>query len=134
MHITKMTKEDFEKVPYSEFDENIGIFNSLVIIPTGELHDSGFMCMDFVAVDISGEPIKRMSGSSDVIHIDGIGGLGKNWLTNISYTRTVPAKGWKIDVLPCGYMRLFCDSHIALSCGSFIVSDFEIYAHGIEME
>ena len=77
MNIFNMTKEDFEKVPdRGGWSRDIGEFNSLVIIPQDYAHDSGWMCMDFVAVDEDGEPICRLSGCSDVLHLDGIGGLG----------------------------------------------------------
>ena len=79
MNVFDMTKKDFEKVPErGGFSEDIGEFNSLVIIPMGYAHDSGWMCMDFVAVSEDGEPICRLSGNSDVLHVDGIGGYG-NW-------------------------------------------------------
>ena len=43
------------------------------------MHDSGFRTMDFVAYS-KNEPICLLSGCSDVIHIDGIGGFGHNCL------------------------------------------------------
>lgn len=106
-----MTKEDFNEVPkrdnrWSDFGE----FRSLVIIPLDYEHDSGWMCMDFVAVNDEGEPICRLSGCSDVLTFDVIGGRGKRW---------------SIDCLPCGYLRLFSQS--ALTAGPEL-SSFEIYA------
>lgn len=91
--IFDMTKEDFNKVPkrdnrWSDFGE----FRSLVIIPLDYEHDSGWMCMDFVAVNDEGEPICRLSGCSDVLTFDVTGERGKRW---------------SIDCLPCGYLRLF---------------------------
>lgn len=109
--IFDMTKEDFNKVPkrdnrWSDFGE----FRSLVIIPMDYEHDSGWMCMDFVAVNDEGEPICRLSGCSDVLTFNVIGGCGKRW---------------SIDCLPCGYLRLFSQS--ALTAGPEL-SIFEIYA------
>ena len=52
MKITEMTREDFEKVPRRKnFMAPVPKFRSLVIIPTDEEHDSGYLCMEFVAVD-----------------------------------------------------------------------------------
>lgn len=75
MNIFEMTKEDFDKVPErGGWSRDIGEFRSLVIIPQDYAHDSGWMCMDFVAVDKEGEPICKLSGCSDVLDLDGIGG------------------------------------------------------------
>lgn len=132
MKVTKMTKEDFDNVPSRKWGKDIGDFNSLVIIPTGELHDSGFMCMDFVAVDDKNEPIAKLSGCSDVIHLDGIGGYGKrNWHCTIMGTelpRMVSPKGWCIDILPCGYVRIFSRNRNGLSCSKMSLSDFELWS------
>ena len=124
MNIFDMTKEDFEKVPErGGWARDIGEFNSLVIIPQGYAHDSGFMCMDFVAVSKDGEPICRLSGCSDVLNLDGIGGYGNcrgSGLQNL-----IEPKGWSIDCLPCGYLRLF--SRSTMTAGAAL-SSFEIYA------
>ena len=119
-----MTKEDFSEVPkrdnrWSDFGE----FRSLVIIPLDYEHDSGWMCMDFVAVSNDGEPICRLSGCSDVLNLDGIGGYG--YWRGGEIPRFVKPKGWSIDCLPCGYLRLF--SRSSLTAGPAL-SDFEIYA------
>ena len=106
-----MTKKDFNKVLKRDgWAKDIGEFRSLVIIPLNYEHDSGWMCMDFVAVNEEGEPICRLSGCSDVLSFDVIGGRGKRW---------------SIDCLPCGYLRLFSQS--ALTAGPE-QSSFEIYA------
>ena len=124
MKVYFMTKEDFEKVPRTGgWSEDVGEFNSLVIIPQNYAHDSGWMCMDFVAVSKDGEPICRLSGYSDVLNLDGIGGCG-NWRRG-EIPRLIEPKGWSIDCLPCGYLRLF--SHSTLTAGPAL-SNFEIYA------
>ena len=68
--INSWTRKDFDALPGRDWDEDIGEFDSLVILPTKRIHDSGFRCMDFVAVR-KGVPLIRLSGCSDVIHIDG---------------------------------------------------------------
>ena len=51
MTVFDMTKEGFKKVPErGGWSRDIGEFSSLVIIPQDYAHDSGWMCMDFVAV------------------------------------------------------------------------------------
>ena len=124
MNIFEMTKEDFDKVPErGGWSRDIGEFSALVIIPQDYAHDSGWMCMDFVAVDKEGEPICKLSGCSDVLDLDGIGRYGK-WLGG-ELPNCIKPKGWRIDCLPCGYLRLF--SRSTLTAGPAL-SDFEIYA------
>ena len=70
MKVFEMKKEDFENVPErGGFQRDIGEFHALVIIPQDYAHDSGWMCMDFVAVGKEGEPICKLSGCSDVLNI-----------------------------------------------------------------
>lgn len=124
MNVFNMTKEDFEKVPERDgWSKDVGEFSSLVIIPMDYAHDSGWMCMDFVAVNKEDEPICKLSGCSDVLNLDGIGGYG-NWRTG-ELPRRIEPKGWTIDCLPCGYLRLF--SRSTLTAGPAL-SSFEIYA------
>ena len=47
MDILTMKKEDFKKVPFRNTETNLDNFYSLVIIPTEDMHDSGYRCMDF---------------------------------------------------------------------------------------
>ena len=124
MNVFDMTKEDFKKVPErGGWSRDIGEFSSLVIIPQDYAHDSGWMCMDFVAVNKDGEPICRLSGCSDVLNLDGIGGFG-NWRLG-KLPNHIEPKGWSIDCLPCGYLRLF--SRSTMTAGPAL-SSFEIYA------
>lgn len=124
MKVTEMSREDFEKVPERKhFDEQIGLFYSLVILPMDYLHDSGYKCMDFIAVDENDEPICKLSGCSDVLHLDGIGGFGKY---NGSIADNRPIEGWSIDCLPCGLLRVFCKGQIE---AGYAVSSFEVFFH-----
>lgn len=80
--------------------------------------------MEFVAVDRDNEPIVRISGCSDVLNINGIGGYG-DWRKFTILPKTITPIAWSIDCLPkSGYLRLFCDNE--LTCGSSF-SNFEIY-------
>ena len=118
--IAQMTKEDFQKVPSVELPQT---FTSFVIVPTGQLHESGWGCMKFVLLNKS-KIIGSIGGYSDVIHIDGIGGYGR-WDGQGWVPKEVPPKSWAIDCLPCGYLRVF--AHGELSTDDWFGSDFEVY-------
>ena len=66
------TREEFENLKYFE---PTGEFNGIVIIPTNEMHESGYMCMKFALMD-HWEVAGCVGGGSDVIHLNGIGGYG----------------------------------------------------------
>jgi hypothetical protein len=108
MNINEMSKKDFEQLPCRKWNEDIGEFDSLVILPgrAKPLHGSGYRLMDFVAVR-SDKAICRLSGCSDVIHINGIGGYGD--LYSSPLPKTLPVMSWNIDCLPkSGLLRLWC--------------------------
>lgn len=99
-------------------------FTDIIFVPMNKLHDSGFRCMKFVLVK-KGKIVGVVSGWSDVAHINGIGGYGKDgtWLNS----QMVKRVAWNIDCLPIsGCIRLFADSECV--CDDFIGSDFCFYA------
>ncbi len=115
MNILEMTKEDFDEVPIANWDEKFK-FDNVVIIPMNKLHDSGFRIMDFVLCKDE-KPICRFSAGSDVLHLDGIAGLGQD---------AVKPKAWRIDCLPkSGYLRIL--SRYPMENGRGL-SDFEIFS------
>ncbi len=125
MNTLEMTENDFRVVRQRENDEDIGLFDSLVIIPARtnrDLHESGYRYIGYVAV-FKNEPICFLSGGSDVLHIDGIGGAGRD----SDYTSRKP-KAWNIDCLPkSGLLNLFCSGH-KLYVRDYAYSSFEIFA------
>lgn len=127
MIIEDMTRKDFDKVPHKDsFKKDIGDFDSLIILPLRAKHDSGFRCMDFVAAK-KNKPICRLSGCSDIVHLNGIGGYGYNWLEKYN---AVPNKvdtiAWNIDCLPkSGLLRLFTWKKKLIAGDA--LSSFEIY-------
>ena len=127
MKVNEMKRKDFEGLPHRNWSEDV-IFDSMVIMPgkANDLHDSGYRCMDFVAV-VKGEAICLLSGGSDVINLDGIGGYGKDWLTkNEGVPNMVPIAGWSIDCLPkSGLLRIFCNKY--MECDPAL-SSFSVYA------
>lgn len=121
--INSMTREEILNVPGRGWQEDIGEFDSLIIIPLDELHESDYRLMDFVAC-IGQKPVRRLSGCSDVIHIGGVGGHGK-WSLSRGLPSLVRPVGWSIDCLKeSGLLRLF--SHQKLTCGTAL-SSFDIY-------
>ena len=129
MQINQMKVKDFRELPLKKYGQDIGEFDSLVILPSysTNLHDSGYRCIDFVAV-LDNKALCRLSGCSDVLHINGIGGLGFDWLglDNKLITEVKPIP-WSIDCLPkSGLLRLF--TYGKLVCDNCSASSFSIYA------
>jgi len=157
MNITDMSYEDFLKLPHRKWDEEIEC-NSIVIIPLkinllemiwynirnilanyisifknpeiyeiNGMHDSGYRTMDFAAIK-NEQPICLLSGRSDVIHIDGIGGFGYHWYEKCGKPpNTIRVSGWNIDCLPrSGLLRLWPSSSKVICAPA--LSSFEIYA------
>lgn len=117
------TREEFENLDYFEPTDE---FNGVVIIPTNELHDSGFGCMKF-ALTNGDEVVGCVGGGSDVIHLNGIGGYGKNYqdFDKALKTNMVKRIDWSIDCLSNGLIRLLCS--YKLDIDEMILSDFNLY-------
>lgn len=116
------TKEEFENLDYFEPTDE---FNGIVIVPTNELHDSGFGCMKFALMNRS-EVVGCVGGGSDVIHLNGIGGYGKyEDYHRVLKTGLIKRVDWSIDCLPNGLIRLFCSEKLDID--KLICSDFNLY-------
>ena len=120
-----MTRKEFEALPSRKWNEEI-ICDTVIILPSRRLYDSGYRCLDFVAVNSKNEPLCLLSGCSDVIYFDGIGGYGDNWINKYGHCPSlIPPSGWKMDCLPkTGLLRFWCDGKI--KCGAAL-SSFEVY-------
>lgn len=128
-NIREMTLEDLLAVPNSKRLDEIDTFTGFVIVPTGELHDSGFGCMKFVLTHHN-EIVGAVGGWCDVVHLNGIGGYGIDWQKSLT-DRNVPVIDWSIDLLPkSGCLRVFSTHKLVLQDG-FICSDFEVYDGGV---
>lgn len=158
LDISSMRESDFRALPSRKWGEDIGEFDSLIILPSKigllsayryklltflnkyfswikkpeiydikGMHDSGYRLMDFVAVK-SNKPICLLSGCSDVIHLDGIGGYGKDWFEKYNKVpELVKPSDWNMDCLPTsGLLRLFARKK--LTAGSAL-SSFEIFTN-----
>jgi hypothetical protein len=130
--VEQMTRRDFDAVPFRT-DTSPLTGNSIVILPLRTKHDSGFRCMDFVLIK-GNKAICRLSGCSDLLHIDGIGGMGHDWLEKYGdCPRAVPPTGWSIDCLPVsGLLRMWPSRdrwNGVLVDADACYSSFEIYAN-----
>ena len=133
MKITKMSKEDFAAVPelnlYKDWNGRFE-FKSFVIIPTGNLHDSGYGCMEFVLVDKNDEPLGKVGGGCDIVNIDGIGGYGYKLDEYEGFDHKIAPKGWTIDCLPCGYLNVWARCVLFIT-DKYIGSTFEPYSEDL---
>ena len=123
--IRDITLDELLAVPYSKRLDEIDTFTGFVIVPTGELHDSGFGCMKFVLTRHN-EIVGAVGGGCDVVHLNGIGGYGLDWQKSLT-DRRVPRIDWSIDLLPkSGCLRVFSSHRLTLQ-DALICSDFEVY-------
>lgn len=84
-------------------------YNAFVIVPTGEMHDgsiNGWMDMKVILLDCL-TIVGAISGHSDVINLNGIGGYGLD-LEKTAKTGKTDRIGWNIDILgKSGCVRVF---------------------------
>ena len=127
-HYTKWSRKEFESLPSptSYTNEEIGEVDSLVILPTKHIHDSGWKCMSFVTIQ-KNKPTYIVSGCSDVIHLGGIGGTNNRYkFSERVNSNLVQNADWHIDCLPVsGLLRIF-SSRYKLYVGASL-SSFELY-------
>jgi len=124
--LNMMTRKEILETPDRGWGVDIGLFDSLVIVPGRSKHDSSFGVMSYVACK-NEEPVAKLSGFSDVLHIDGISGLG-DWSVETGYPIHIKPKGWSIDVLyKSKLLRLYPRSEWMLKVG-LDVSSFEVIA------
>ena len=119
--LKEYTLEEFQNM------ENFGIqnlFDSVIIVPMNELHESGYRCMKFILCD-SNNIVGVVSGWSDVVHPNGIGNYGRKFM-NSSETDLVPNMHLSIDCLSkSGCVRLMMAGKY--KCERYINSDFYFY-------
>lgn len=101
-------------------------FNAFAIVPMEELHDSGYRCMKFI-LERDNDIVGAVSGWSDVVHVNGIGGYGEDFKQTM-VSGMVPVVGMSMDCLPkSGCVRFFCDRSKIMKAETFIGSDFIFY-------
>lgn len=121
MDYTNWTIEQYKALPKpsSYTNEEVGLIDGLIILPTEELHTSGYRLMEFVTIQ-DGVPTYRVSGCSDVLHLCGLGGynIGRynyDKMDILLHRNTLPKITWMIDCLPVsGLVRLYCGKKMYL--------------------
>lgn len=118
--VKEMTKKELMELENFIPKKN---FTGIVIVPMNYKHDNGFQCMKYILLNHN-EIVGVLGGGSDVMHINGIGGYGKN----PDYTsRIIRAHDLRIDCLPKSKcLRLFSDEPMELD-SMFCGSDFIWY-------
>lgn len=125
--ITEMTRKEFEALPYREKWNKDVICRSIVILPLRKLHESKWRCMDYVAISEKGEPICRLSGRSDSLALDGIGGLGYRYRKFTSNPQ-FPVAGWRIDCLRTSGLLHLVPGYRAVIVATEDLSSFEVFS------
>ena len=126
--INLYTLSELREMEYMPIKEKT--FSSVIIVPMTEVHDSGYRCMKYILLRWDGdchEVVGVIGGGSDMIHINGIGGYGKDWERGIA-TGTVERVDWSMDCLcESKCVRLFASSR-DLETRDWCGSDFEVFA------
>ncbi len=127
MSINLYTRSDFLEVSSRRSWNTIIQCDSLVILPLKQLHDSGYRLLDFVAIR-EGEPLCRVSGCSDVLHIAGIMGIGTIGTRGRASPAFVVPPAWCMDCLPkSGLLQIWPMNNAKIEIG-MAMSSFEIFA------
>lgn len=107
--LTQITLEEFQAMEEFGQDE---LFNEVVIVPTDDIHDSGYRCMKFILCK-RGQIVGCVGGYSDAVH--------PNWYEPVIVN---------IDCLTVsGCVRLMFLNN-ACKCNDFIGSDFAFHLTG----
>ncbi len=69
--VMKMTKKDFLAIPCRKWDEKLTGVRGVYVLPSRRKHESGWACMDFVAVFDDGRPMIRFGGGCDDVSFVG---------------------------------------------------------------
>ena len=126
---TQMSRKEFLEVPLVPFGDPLPPCRGLVIIPENYNHESGFKAMQFVLLGDKFMPLCRIEGGSDVIDVEGIGGVGlgrdfEKYETGLGY-----CVEWSIDCLPKSrLLRLFINNHQHELIPGTPVSTFEVFS------
>ena len=99
--IKEISKEELNALPYSTSEIVGKKYDNFIIVPTCEMHDSGFRCMKYILLN-GLNVVGVVGGYSDVIHL---------WNDKA-----------RIDCLPCGYLRVMLNEPATVPY--FVGSDF----------
>jgi len=103
-NIEEISQEELNALPFSTSEIVGKEFDNIIIVPTCEMHDSGFRCMKYILLKWGNglNVVGVVGGYSDVIHLH----KGKV----------------SIDCLPCGYLRVMLNETARVPY--FVGSDF----------
>ena len=130
-NMNSMIIEDFRNLPFKEAPEQEP-FDSIILLPTDEIHDSDFRCMEFVICDGVRGPKYRVSGCSDALHLNGltssfINPEASNWQDKYPSVGKRPLI-WTIDCLAeSKLIRLFVMEYRLFPAEESCVSSFEVW-------
>lgn len=124
--VNEMSRREFDKLPYRNDWKGEFFADFIILLPLRRLHDSHYRALDFVGVN--DKEMIRLSGCSDMVNINGIGGYGDNWIDKFGKCPTaIHPIAWSIDCLPkSGLFRIWANYH-KIKCGPPL-SSFEIFA------
>ena len=115
--LTEYTLEEFQAMENFYHGE---VFTDVIIVPTDDIHESGYRCMKFVLAN-QGKICGVVGGWSDVVYPNGVGNYGHRFLKDI------PHMGLSIDCLTKSKcLRLMMSHPCELGIGP-ICSSFEFY-------
>lgn len=118
--LNEYTLQDFLEMPVKKPTET---FTSVIIVPTDEIHDSGFRCMKFI-LTYGGRIVGVVDTGSDCIWPNGVGNFGRNMLCTIM--SKIPYMGLHMDCLTeSRCVRIMLSKKCILN--DFIGSDFIFY-------
>lgn len=116
------TLEEFQAMDEFRTDK---VFTDIIIVPTNEIHESGYRCMKFVLAD-NGEIVGVVGGYSDVIHSNGVGNYGHQSFERSLDTGMIPPMDLSIDCLRASNCIRLMVAPSRIRDG-FILSDFIFY-------
>lgn len=126
MNIFKVTKKNYKSLPQIEYGKEYD-FDSLLLIPNGEIHNSGYSEIDIIGC-IKNEAVYNCGKHCDLLCFDGIGGYGYNLAkTGKCVAYTVEPNSWRIDMTPKGFVRIFVNKMRKIRVPAHNTEFFEFY-------
>ena len=115
MTIFEITEDNMKDLPKLQTYNDESLYDAIVIVPTDEIHDSGYRCMTYVFCK-KDKAVGIINCGSDVLHLD-----WGSYIDPLEQEKT--SRGWSIDCTPNGFLRIFNHSGIKNmgGCSSYCV-------------
>lgn len=126
MKINEFTIDRLTEIPNYIFPDD-SEYDSVVIVPSNNIHESGWRCMHYLFCK-KDDIICRAGGGSDALHLNGIGGCGNLFESELLPNFSLP-NGWVVDCTLSGFIRLHANRAITIGGG---ISDFEIFVKNFD--